>query len=103
MQKVGTPTTKTGSTNITPSQKEKLEIKSRLYSTPELKQLAIETAKLDPLSPIFFNLHNTTFQNDDMDATLTIGVYTTGINTLPTNSPQQISNIIGPTIPTLTD
>ncbi|KAL3859807.1 hypothetical protein ACJMK2_010000 [Sinanodonta woodiana] len=74
--------------NATPSQTTKSESKSRLYSTPEFAHLTLEAAKLDPLSPIFFNLHNTTFQNDDMDATLTIGVYTNGINTPPTNSSQ---------------
>ncbi|KAL3887992.1 hypothetical protein ACJMK2_000377, partial [Sinanodonta woodiana] len=95
MQKLGTTPT---NTNATPSQKLKSGRKTRLYSTPEFEHLALEAAKLDPLPQIYFNLQNTTIQNDDdMDATLAIGVYTNCISTPPTNSS------IGLTIPTLAD
>ncbi|KAL3854052.1 hypothetical protein ACJMK2_013334 [Sinanodonta woodiana] len=101
MQQLGTTPT---NTNATPSQKLKSGRKTRLYSTPEFEHLALEAAKLDPLSPIFFNLYNTTIQNDDdMDATLAIGVYTNCISTPPTNSSKQTPNDIGLTIPTLAD
>ncbi|KAL3875268.1 hypothetical protein ACJMK2_038190, partial [Sinanodonta woodiana] len=101
MQKLGTTPT---NTNATPSQKLKSGRKTRLYSTPEFEHLALEAAKLNPLSPIFFNLHNTTIQNDDdMDATLAIGVYTNCISTPPTSSSKLTPKDIGLTIPTLAD
>ena len=57
----------------TPSPIQSKSVRSRKYSTPEYNLLKQEQAKLNPLSPIEFNLHNETVQSEDLDATLVLG------------------------------
>ncbi|KAL3889231.1 hypothetical protein ACJMK2_001578, partial [Sinanodonta woodiana] len=89
--------------SATPSQKLKSVNKSRLYTTPEFEHLTLEAAKLDPLSPIFFNLHNTTIQADELDSTLAIAASNTTSCTPTPNFKVQNSNTIGHMNITLAD